>query len=191
MVISIFNQPQFKRSLRKMKKLLPLFAMALLITACKPKATTDATAAKTDTAGFAYTIPEPTNNWDIDTNTTNLKVALKALKAYETGDTTNMRSYFTDTITFNFDSGTFKGPAGDFVKQCKMATDSGKKVVIQMSDWESVISKKEKDQWVGLWYDEISTDAKGKVDTLSEVNNVLFANGKITRIDEYVRRLKK
>jgi len=175
-----------------MKKLLPLFAVALLITACKPRATSDAATSKADTAGFAYTIPEPTNNWEIDSSSNdNLRTVLKALKAYETGDTANMRTYFTDTMTFNFDGGTFKGPVGDFVKECKMATDSGKKVLIKMTDWESVVSKKEKDHWVSLWYDEILTDTKGKVDSLSETNNILFDKDKITRIDEYVRHLKK
>lgn len=172
-----------------MKKFLLLFVLPLLITACKSKTSTDAAATNTDTASYAYTIPKP-DNWLIDTNITNTKAALKALKAYEKGDTAELRKYFADSLTFNYDNGKFKGPIKDFLITCKNATDSGKTIVIKMTDWEPVVSKDKKEEWVTLWYTEARTDVRGKTDSVAEVNDILFKNSKITRIDEYERHLK-
>jgi hypothetical protein len=170
-----------------MKKIYLVFALPLLITACKPKG--QSSDPKTDSVAYAYTIPKP-DNWTIDTNTTDTKTALNALKSYETGDTAHLRTYLTDTVTFNYDGGNFKGPVKQFLTNCKMSTDSGRKVSIKMTDWEPVISKDGKEKWVTLWYTQTETDAKGKVDSVGDVNDILFKNSKIVRIDEYKRSLK-
>src|ERR1700753_358365 len=101
-----------------MKKLFSLLALPLLITACAPKSSTNAASAKTDTVSYAYSIPKP-DNWSIDTSNANTQTALKALKAYEKGDTAELRKYFTDTMIFNYDNGKFKGPLKQFLTDCK------------------------------------------------------------------------
>jgi len=170
-----------------MKKFYLVLVLPLLITACKPKG--QGSAPKTDSVAYAYSIPKP-DNWTIDTNTTDTKTALNALKAYETGDTARLRTYLTDTVAFNYDGGKFKGPIKEFLTNCKMSTDSGRKLSIKMTDWEPVISKDGKEKWVTLWYTETETDSKGKVDSIADVNDILFKNSKIVRIDEYKRSLK-
>ena len=61
-------------------------------------------------------------------------------------------------------------------------------VKIVMGDYESVISKDKKDEWVTLWYKQIVTDKKGKVDSMSVVNDAKIENGKITVLDEKTRK---
>lgn len=57
-----------------------------------------------------------------------------------------------------------------------------------MNDYESVISKDKKDEWVTLWYKQITTDKKGKVDSISVVDDIKIENGKITVLDEKSRK---
>jgi hypothetical protein len=172
-----------------MKKLTLLLALPLLITACKPKAAPDAAAPKTDTVSYAYSIPKP-DNWSIDTSNANTQTALKALKAFEKGDTAELHKYFTDTVEFNYDGDKFKGPLSKFLEMCKEETASLKSFSIKMTDWEPVISKDAKERWVTLWYTETMTGQKGKTDSVAEVNDFLFKDSKIVRIDEYQRHLK-
>lgn len=173
-----------------MKKLIPLLALPLLIAACTPKSGTNATAAKNDTLKYAYSIPKP-DNWVIDTNVTNTQSALSALKAFENNDTASLHKYFADTIAFNYDGGKYKGAIKGFLKMTKAERDSSKAFSIQMVDWEPVLAKDKSEEWVTLWYKETATDLKGKVDSVGIVNDFLFKNGKITRVDEYQRHLTK
>jgi hypothetical protein len=58
-----------------------------------------------------------------------------------------------------------------------------------MDDWESVISKDKKDEWVTLWYRQKWEDNKGKSDSSDIVNDLKMKDGKIIRLDEYTRKL--
>ena len=58
---------------------------------------------------------------------------------------------------------------------------------INMGDWESVISKDKKVEYVTLWYKEIQTDKKGKTDSLSIVDDLKIANGKIVELDQKIQ----
>jgi len=41
-----------------------------------------------------------------------------------------------------------------------------------MHDWESVISKDKKEQYVSLWYTQVMEDNKGKTDSLAIMDDV-------------------
>jgi hypothetical protein len=58
-----------------------------------------------------------------------------------------------------------------------------------MVDWEPVVSKDGSEKWVTLWYKQ-STYLNGKTGSAGLVNDFLFKNGTIVRLDEYVRVLK-
>ena len=64
-------------------------------------------------------------------------------------------------------------------------------VKIKMDDWEPVISKDKKDQWVTVWYTQIMKDKKGKIDSLSVIDDAKIINGKIAILDEKVRHFPK
>lgn len=59
---------------------------------------------------------------------------------------------------------------------------------IQMKDFESVISKDKKDEYVTLWYVQTTTDKKGKIDSVAVINDLKMSNGKIVALDEATRR---
>ncbi|HTE01541.1 MAG TPA: hypothetical protein VK668_19775 [Mucilaginibacter sp.] len=173
-----------------MKKACLLLVMPLLIIACKPKPATDATASKTDSVAYPYTIKHA-DQWLIDTSHANTLTALKALKSFEKNDTVEMKAYFADSVRANFDGESFKGTGKQFIASAKGMRDSYKTLSITMHDWEAVTNKTGKEQWVTAWYKQTSTDAKGKVDSAEYINDFGFKDGKIIMLNEYVRHFKK
>jgi hypothetical protein len=170
------------------KQHLLLLLLPLLIVACKPKAT-EAPAASTTTPAYPYTIKHP-DYWMIDTSHANTMVVLSALKAFEKMDTLSMKKYFADSITFNYDNGTFKGTNAQLLK---MATDIGttmKNMKLDVKDWESVTSNDKKEEWVTVWYTQKWTGAKGTADSVELINDMQLKGGKIVKFDEYTRHFK-
>jgi hypothetical protein len=172
-----------------MKKIYIVLALPLLFAACKPKSQSTIVGTNTDTVKYAYSIKKP-DNWIMDTSTVNTRSSLNTLKAYENGDTAAMRKYFADTIVFNYDGGNFKGTLNQVLTLLKQERDSYKSVKVIMTDWEPVVSKDGKEKWVSLWYTRVTTDLKGKTDSVAIVNDDEYKNGKIIRDDEYIRNLK-
>ncbi|MDB5201929.1 MAG: hypothetical protein JWQ27_1338 [Ferruginibacter sp.] len=145
-------------------------------------AATDSPATKLD---YPYTI-DKMPDWEIG-DPKNAQLALKALRAYELGNMDESASYFGDTIRFYGDRYEEK-LTNDSLKAMfnaqKIAGDVNK---IKMEDWESVRSKDGKDEWVSLWYQQITTTKAGKVDSVSVMNDLKFVNGKIVLLDEKLR----
>ena len=169
-----------------MKKTYLLFIVALAFAACEPKPKTETNAAL---PAYPYTIKYP-DNWSMDTSHTNTMVALNALKSYETMDTVLMKKCFADTLTFNYDGGTFKGSIGQLIKMTVEMAGAQKNIKLDMKDWESVVGKDRKEEWVTVWYTQKWTDPKGAADSVEYVNDFQLKSGKIVRLDEYVRHFK-
>lgn len=164
--------------------------MPLLFIACKQKSSTDATAAKTDSVTYPYTIDHP-DQWMLDTSHTNTLTVLNALKSFEKNDTAEMKKYIADSIKANFDGEAFKGTNKQFLVFTKGARDSYKDLKVKMHDWESVVSKTDKDQWVTIWYKQTFIDLKGKTDSMEVINDFQMKDGRIATLNEYVRHFKK
>ena len=58
-----------------------------------------------------------------------------------------------------------------------------------MGDWESVISKDGKTEYVTMWYKQITTDKMGKTDSIAVVDDCRIMNGKIVELDEKIQRI--
>ena len=170
------------------KQHLLLLLLPLFIAACKPKAT-EAPAASTTTPAYPYTIKHP-DYWMIDTSHTNTMVALTALKSFETMDTATIKKCFTDSIDFKHDGGEFKGTVSQFAKMAADMAATMKNMKIDMKDWEAVVSTDKKEEWVTLWYTQKWTGAKGVTDSIELVNDMQFKNGKIIKLNEYIRNVK-
>jgi hypothetical protein len=172
-----------------MKKSYLLLAIpALLMAACKqPEAKTEAPT--TATPNYPYKIKNP-DYWLMDTSHTNTMIALKAIKAFETSDSVALQATLADSLEFNYDGGKFKGPSKEFTKMSIQMAGTMKGLKIEMSDWEGVVSKDGKEEWVTLWYTQKWTDAKGKADSVKLVNDLKMKAGKITRLDEYDMHFK-
>lgn len=137
---------------------------------------------------YAYTIKQP-DNWETGSSK-NTAIALSALKAFENNKVDESISYFADTVDWK----------SDYIDQ-KFTKDSLKaffnamwketaSVKIDMHDFESVISKDKKDEYVTLWYVQKVTDKKGKIDSMAVINDLKISNGKIVALDEALRHFK-
>jgi len=172
-----------------MKKIYLLLLAPLLFAACQSKTgSTAAATTATDTPNYPYTIKHP-DYWLIDTSHANTMLALKTLKAFETMDTTGLKAGFADSLEFNYDGGKFKGPVTEFLKMTKEMSTTMKGIKIDMKDWEAVVSKDGKENWVTLWYTQKWLD-KGVADSVELINDLQIKGGKITRLDEYDRHFK-
>lgn len=136
---------------------------------------------------YPYSINHP-DNWDIGNNQNTL-VALSALKAYENGNVDESMKYFGDSVRLEFDKMdttlSHDSLTAMFTKQRKNL----KSMNVRMDDWESVVSKDKKDEWVTLWYHQKWETSNGKVDSADVINDLKMQNGKIVRLDEYTRIL--
>ena len=138
---------------------------------------------------YSYTIKKP-DNWDMNGSSKNTEVAFNALKAFEEHKIDESLSYFGDSVLWKAD-----------YMEAKLSKDSLKSIFnsiwnetaslkIEMHDFESVISKDKKDEFVTIWYDQHTTDKKGKKDSVVLINDMKVVNGKIVELDEYTRRFK-
>ena len=165
-----------------------LLLLICIIAGCKD--TAEKKADKTGTAdtskpAYAYTINKP-DNWETG-DPKNTALVLTSLKAFENNQLDESLSYFADSVEWK----------GDFM-EAKLSRDSLKAMFtalwkdiatmkITMHDFESVISKDKKEEYVTLWYVETVTDKKGKTDSVATTNDIKIVNGKIVALDEALR----
>ena len=175
-----------------MKQIFSIAFVALLLHGCKPAATETAgsdstknTAPQDENVQYAYTIEHP-DNWDIG-DKKNTAIVLKSLKAFENGDVETCMQAFADSVRIEMDG--FEAKLSNDSLKAMFTRERGKlkSMKVEMEDWESVISADKKSEWVTLWYKQIMTDKKGKVDSTSLVNDAKIVNGKITIFDEKVQ----
>ncbi len=152
--------------------------------------------AKTETAEaapniqFAYTIDHPADNWSPG-KLEHVATVLNALKAYETGDIDACVKEFADSVSIEFDEYEAKLSNDSLKSFFKEGRSGSASITIKMNDWESVISKDKKKEYVSLWYKEIRTDKNGKIDSVSVMDDLLIENGKIAGLDEKTRKYAK
>ncbi len=178
-----------------MKRMLLIGSFALFFAACNSNASKTETDVKPETPAppaetidYAY-LPSghPPDNWDRG-DQKNVAMALKALKAWETGKLEECASYFADSVRLSFDGFDKKLSHDSLLAMFKEGRKNIASMTIHMQDYEAVISKDKKDEWVSLWYKEVTTDAKGKIDSISRMDDLRIVNGKITELDEKSRR---
>ncbi len=177
-----------------MKRLLLFACIAFLAASCNNNsesntATGDSTKIGTSKSGdlvYPYTLEEPYKDWQPGDQQHAVNV-MKGLKAFETGDMDACLATFGDSVEVRFDY--FYGKfSNDSLKKFfaeQRATYSS--MTIKMGDWESVISKDKKTEYVTLWYKQIWTDKKGKTDSLAVIDDCKIVKGKIVELDEKIQ----
>ncbi|MEP7252039.1 MAG: hypothetical protein ABI683_06650 [Ginsengibacter sp.] len=135
---------------------------------------------------YPYTIEHP-NYWEMGSNE-NTKIALSALKAYENGNIDECVKYFGDSVHLQFDGMDATLPGDSLKAMFTKSRSDIKNMEIKMSDWESVISKDKKVEYVSLWYKQIWEDNKGKKDSVALIDDIELKNGKIIGLDEKSRK---
>jgi hypothetical protein len=172
-------------------KRLAFVSLAAFLFSCNSNTAETASAAKdTSTSNaakptYAYSIEHP-DNWDIG-STANTAIALDGLKAWEKGDIDGCVKNFADTVTLQFDGPDLKLPHDSLKAFFADGYAHTKNVSIKMQDWESVISKDKKEEWVTLWYMQYFDTDKGR-DSVSVINDLMIKDGKIKRLAEYTRK---
>lgn len=178
-----------------MKQLLLLFWTGLFYIACNNTQTTskaptsDSTTEATPVApkmDYPYTIKKP-DNWDIGSQQNTL-IVLRALKAWENNKIDESAGYFSDSVQVRFD-GLDKKVSNDTLKALITYRPEVKSYSIRMEDWESVISKDKKDEYVTIWYRQFTDHKNGKKDSVDVIDDLKMKNGKIIGLDEYTRKL--
>ncbi len=178
-----------------MKKLLFFACMALFAVGCNDKSsTTDATSSdstkkadvQTTELEYPYKLDKPYRDWQPGDQQHAVNV-MKALKAWETNNIAECVTYFGDSVDLQFDHFRAVLAHDSLASFFSAGRNDYTSMTIKMDDWESVIAKDKKDQWVTLWYKQIFTDKKGKTDSLGVVNDAKIVNGKIVVLDEKIQ----
>lgn len=173
-----------------MKKLSLLFSIALLFAACQNKDVVTTDSAKADTTKYPYT-PKKIQGWEMNRDSKNTVVAMSALKAFQNLDTMALKPFLGDSIHLTIDGYEFKGTNTQFLKEARHEMDRFKSIQIELQDMESVINKDKTDEYVSLWYKQISSFKDGKADTVNLFNDFKLKGGKIIEWSEYVQHPMK
>jgi len=173
-----------------MRKAFIICLLVYICVSCNNPA--DKTTAKTDSTGaapaYAYKIDKP-DNWEMG-DSKNTALVLASLKAFENNKIDESLTNFADTVIWRANDTDGKFSKDSLKAMFTAAWKQMKSTKIDMDDFESVISKDKKDEWVTLWYKQTTTDAKGKTDSVAVVNDLKIVNGKIAVLNEATRTLK-
>ncbi len=172
------------------KKLVPLFAVALLLAACQSKEAKTTDLVATDTTKYPYT-PKKVHSWQMNPEPQNMVAAMSALKGFAALDTAAVKPFLGDSIWLMVDNYSFKGTRSQFLGEAQHEIDRFKHIQVDMEDMESVISKDKSEEWVSLWYKQISTMKDGKTDTVNCFNDFKMKDGKVVGWSEYVQHPMK
>ncbi|UEG50986.1 hypothetical protein LK994_05795 [Ferruginibacter lapsinanis] len=176
-----------------MKKFMLIAFIAVFAMSCNNATTKENSTAAADTSSgkidYAY-LPanHPPDYWDRG-DQKNIALVLKSLKGFETKNVEQALEPFADSVLWqvgNMDAKISKDSLRSMFTNDLKAIAS---IKIVMNDYESVISKDKKLEYVSLWYKQINTDMKGKVDSMICMDDAKIVNGKIVELEEKVRPL--
>ncbi|HEY4935035.1 MAG TPA: hypothetical protein VII44_00565 [Puia sp.] len=173
-----------------LKQFLPVNLLFVSLLSCnnesKPVSGGTDSVAKKETPAYPFTA-KSFLNWQPG-DEKNAVLVLNCLKKYVEGDIKGSVAYFADTAEFIADKFHFKG-----------SRDSLTSIIGEMRGASAVVSKKfdtwitryypdKNENWVTLWYTEMMTDKKGKIDSIYYTDDVLIKNDKIVVYDEKQRQ---
>ena len=177
-----------------MKKLLFFLCTVCFAVACNNKdgnsssSGSDSTKMSSTKLDYPYKIDSAYKDWQPGDQQHAVNV-MKSLKAWQDNNIAECVSYMGDSLDIQFDNYRKKLPHDNLTHEFTNFRNAYTKVDIKMEDWESVISKDGKDEWVTMWYKQITTDLKGKIDSVEVINDAKMLKGKIIVLDEYIRHL--
>ena|SRR5665213_1051403 len=143
-------------------------------------------AAKKETPAYPFTAKFSLNWQPGDEN--NAALVLNCLKKYIDGDIAGSVAYFADTAEFIADKFYFKGGRDSLRGIITEMRNASASVSKNFETWITRYYPDKNETWVTLWYTEIMTDKKGKIDSIYYTDDVLIKNQKIVVYDEKQRR---
>jgi hypothetical protein len=118
----------------------------------------------------------------------NALLVLNCLKKYVDGDINGSAAYFADTAEFIGNKFHFKGGRDSLTKILADMRNASAAVTKRFDTWAALYYPDKNETWVTLWYTEIMTDKKGKVDSIFYTDDVLIKNDRIVVYDEKQRQ---
>lgn len=177
-----------------MKKNFLIAFASLCIISCNNKSASegsDSDAMKdtsTEKIDYAYQPEGHAPDYWVPGDMKNASMALSALKGWETGNMDQMLAPFADSVHWSWDG--FSDMVAKDTLRAWMTDfwNNVSNVKVTMGDYESVMGKDKKEEWVTVWYKQVVTGKDGKIDSASVVDDMKFENGKITVMDEKTRK---
>ena len=192
-------RPWFKSPIKLhiMRQAFPFLCVAAFLFACNSSDTKTADESKMSetkvaamsTNDLAYPVKD-WGDWQPG-SMDNLKMALQALKDFETGNVDACMNAFADSIQLRFPEMEGKFSKDSVTKMFKADRSSLKAMQIDMEDYETVKSKDGKQEYVSAWYKQKWQDQKGVWDSVVCMDDLKIENGKIASIDEKQRKFPK
>lgn len=167
-----------------------LFSAIFLFASCQNKEAKTTDSASADTTKYPYTIKK-IQKWEMNSDSKNLTTAMNFIKTFENLDTASMGKVLADSVWITLDGYKFKGTKPEFLKQVQGEFTKMSSFKIEMQDAESVINKDKTEEWVSLWYSQVSTSKDGKTDTVNLFNDIKMKNGKVLGLSEYIQHPMK
>ena len=181
-----------------MRKTFLFLSLAFIASSCNNGGSTDANnadsskkdGAKTEGLVYPYKLEKGYKDWQPG-DQKHVVTVMNGLKAFENGDIKACLATFGDSVEVFFD-GLRERMSNDSLGRFFTIQRAGyKSMRIDMQDWESVISKDGKEEWVTLWYKQVWTDLKGVTDSLAVIDDAKIEKGKAVVLDEKVQRYPK
>jgi hypothetical protein len=173
----------------KMKKFFFLSSAVLMLASCNQK-TEDAavkSASTEEKVEYAYTIEKP-DNW-LPGSKKNTQIVLQSLKDFETGNIDACAAAYADTCMVKSDMVETLMTRDSLKNWFSGFRSELKEYEVKVSDWESVVSLDGQTEYVSIWFTEKWTDQKGKVDSISAMEDYKMKDGKIVEFDRKTRKL--
>jgi hypothetical protein len=147
---------------------------------------------KTDSTVKKETLAYPfTANYSLNWQPGDEKNAVfvfNCLKKYVAGDIPGSAAYFADTAEFIGDRFYFKGSRDSLTKILAEMRNASAAVSKNFEKWITLYYPDKNETRVTLWYTEIMTNKKGKVDSIYYTDDVLIKNERIVVYDEKQRQ---
>ncbi|RZJ90214.1 MAG: hypothetical protein EOO20_08775 [Chryseobacterium sp.] len=173
-----------------MKTISSLFVIALIFAACQNHDANISETPSSDTTKYPYEFKK-VQEWEMNKDAKNGLTTLNVIKSFENMDTLAMGKLLHDSVWFNLDGYKFKGTKSQFLKDVTGEFARMRNLKIEMEDMESVINKDKTEEWVSLWYKQVTTTKDGKVDTIQLYNDFKLKDGKVQGMSEYVQHPMK
>ncbi len=177
-----------------MKSLLVFSFIALCFTACTSSSTESTTTPNKDSVATPAVALPYTASYSSDFvpgKPADVATVLNSYKAWQDGDMAAMRTTFGDSVRMVFSSGyVFNNTLDSLVKEAGKYRDSLSKVDLTFVAWTSNHSVDKNEDWVNVWYKEVDTYKKGKVDSTFYEDDNRVKDGKIVFVSSHQQKYK-
>ena len=179
-----------------MKKVLGLFLIPLCFAACTSSTPdTRATVAKDSVTAAPPVILPYTASYSsnfVPGKQADVLTVLNSYKTWETNDMKGLRATCGDSLEMVFSNGaSMKGASDSLMRIISKYRDSLSSVQLTLIAWTSNHSVDKNEDWVNVWYKEVDTYKKGKVDSVYYEDDNLVKDGKIVWVSSHSQKFKK